>query len=148
MAMARCVCPKWGIIVPVCYAHLKKQFHSMTCAYITWLYYCSSPTRFLYSMLSLNIGTDVYDLGSMADVPKDLLQEIKRLEEMFMVPAEKLKSITTHFVSELEKGKFFITTRFNPSNIKPGLSVEGGSIVRTLDFPSPSSIRTMTDSGL
>ncbi len=41
----------------------------------------------------------------MADVPKDLLQEIKRLEEMFIVPAEKLKSITTHFVSELEKGK-------------------------------------------
>lgn len=40
----------------------------------------------------------------MADVPKDLLQEIKRLEEMFMVPKEKLKDITTHFVSELEKG--------------------------------------------
>jgi hexokinase len=40
----------------------------------------------------------------MADVPKDLLQEIKRLEEMFIVPAGKLKEITTHFVSELEKG--------------------------------------------
>jgi len=40
----------------------------------------------------------------MADVPKDLLHEIKRLEEMFMVPTEKLKEITTHFVSELEKG--------------------------------------------
>jgi hexokinase len=42
----------------------------------------------------------------MADVPKDLLQEIKRLEEMFIVPKEKLKEITTHFVSELEKGSY------------------------------------------
>ncbi|KAH7419708.1 hexokinase-domain-containing protein [Cadophora sp. MPI-SDFR-AT-0126] len=50
--------------------------------------------------------------GSMADVPKDLLQEIERLERMFTVPTEKLKQITHHFVKELEKG----------------LSVEGGSI--------------------
>lgn len=40
----------------------------------------------------------------MADVPKDLLQEIKRLEELFVVPQAKLKSITDHFVKELEKG--------------------------------------------
>lgn len=44
----------------------------------------------------------------MADVPKDLLQEIEKLTEMFTVPAEKLKSITTHFISELEKGEKFI----------------------------------------
>ncbi|KAH8602989.1 hexokinase-domain-containing protein [Bisporella sp. PMI_857] len=50
--------------------------------------------------------------GSMADVPKDLLQEINRLEELFTVDTAKLKSITDHFVSELIKG----------------LSVEGGSI--------------------
>lgn len=50
--------------------------------------------------------------GSMADVPKDLMQEIKRLEEMFAVDTAKLKSITEHFVKELAKG----------------LSVEGGSI--------------------
>ncbi|CAG8977592.1 hypothetical protein HYALB_00008368 [Hymenoscyphus albidus] len=50
--------------------------------------------------------------GSMADVPKDLVNEIKRLEELFTVPKEKLKSITDHFISELDKG----------------LSVEGGSI--------------------
>ncbi|PMD60708.1 putative hexokinase [Hyaloscypha bicolor E] len=48
----------------------------------------------------------------MADVPKDLMQEIKRLEEMFAVDTAKLKSITEHFVKELAKG----------------LSVEGGSI--------------------
>lgn len=48
----------------------------------------------------------------MMDVPKDLLDEIKRLEEMFTVPKAKLKEITDHFVKELEKG----------------LSKEGGSI--------------------
>ncbi|KIN04612.1 hypothetical protein OIDMADRAFT_115606 [Oidiodendron maius Zn] len=48
----------------------------------------------------------------MADVPKDLLQEIQRLEELFTVDQTKLKAITKHFVSELAKG----------------LSVEGGSI--------------------
>ncbi|EKG17827.1 Hexokinase [Macrophomina phaseolina MS6] len=50
--------------------------------------------------------------GSMADVPKDLLQTIKRLEEQFTVPKEQLTKITDHFVKELEKG----------------LSKEGGSI--------------------
>jgi len=50
--------------------------------------------------------------GSMADMPKDLLQEIKRLEELFIVDTAKLKAITDHFVSELAKG----------------LSKEGGSI--------------------
>jgi hexokinase len=50
--------------------------------------------------------------GSMADMPKDLLQEIKRLEEMFIVDTTKLKAITDHFISELAKG----------------LSKEGGSI--------------------
>jgi hexokinase len=40
----------------------------------------------------------------MADVPKDLLQEIKRLEELFTVDKAKLKAITEHFISELEKG--------------------------------------------
>jgi hexokinase len=41
----------------------------------------------------------------MADVPKDLMQEIKRLEELFTVDTAKLKSITDHFVEELAKGK-------------------------------------------
>ncbi|RYP80330.1 hypothetical protein DL770_006277 [Monosporascus sp. CRB-9-2] len=50
--------------------------------------------------------------GSMADVPKDLLEEIKKLEDLFTVDTAKLKQITKHFVSELDKG----------------LSVEGGSI--------------------
>ena len=40
----------------------------------------------------------------MADVPKDLLDQIKFLEETFTVSAEKLKEITAYFVKELEKG--------------------------------------------
>ncbi|KAI9673936.1 MAG: hexokinase A [Caeruleum heppii] len=50
--------------------------------------------------------------GSMADVPKDLLQQIKELERLFTVDRDKLKQITTRFVSELSKG----------------LTVEGGDI--------------------
>ena len=53
--------------------------------------------------------------GSFADVPRDLLDKITWLEELFVVPTDRLKKITDHFVNELAKG----------------LSVEGGSIVRT-----------------
>lgn len=41
----------------------------------------------------------------MADVPHDLLGQIKRLEELFTVPQDKLKEITDHFVGELKQGK-------------------------------------------
>ena len=44
-------------------------------------------------------------VGSMSDVPQDLLAQIKKLEEIFSVDKAKLKEITTHFVKELEKGK-------------------------------------------
>lgn len=43
--------------------------------------------------------------GSMMDVPKSLLAEIKSLEEQLTVKTDKLKAITDHFVKELEKGK-------------------------------------------
>ena len=43
--------------------------------------------------------------GSMADVPKDLADEIHKLEKLFTVEPAKLKQITDHFVSELAKGK-------------------------------------------
>ncbi|KAF6228358.1 hypothetical protein HO133_008088 [Letharia lupina] len=49
--------------------------------------------------------------GSMADVPDDLLEQIKYLENVFTVDQAKLKEVTNHFVKELEKG-----------------NVEGGSI--------------------
>jgi hexokinase len=52
-------------------------------------------------------------LGSFADMPTDLKSQIDRLEELFLVPTDKLKQISDHFVSELKKG----------------LSKEGGSIV-------------------
>ncbi|MCJ1443077.1 MAG: hexokinase A [Stictis urceolatum] len=50
--------------------------------------------------------------GSMADIPKDLLEQIKELERIFTVDQAKLKEIVQHFVKELEKG----------------LSKEGGNI--------------------
>lgn len=42
--------------------------------------------------------------GSMTDVPKDLLDQINRLEDLFIVDGQKLKEVTNHFVSELERG--------------------------------------------
>ena len=43
-------------------------------------------------------------LGSTADLPKDLLNEVRKLEEIFTVDTAKLKQITDHFVNELAKG--------------------------------------------
>lgn len=45
----------------------------------------------------------------MADVPKDLLEQIKELERLFTVDEAKLKEITNHFVKELEKGAWRCT---------------------------------------
>lgn len=50
--------------------------------------------------------------GSAANVPEDLSAQINELERVFTVDREKLKQITDHFVSELERG----------------LSIEGGTI--------------------
>lgn len=62
--------------------------------------------------------------GSMADVPRDLLEQIQQLETLFTVDGKKLREITDHFKNELEKG----------------LSVEGGSIPMNvtwvLDWPN------------
>ncbi len=41
----------------------------------------------------------------MADVPDDLLEQIRYLEKIFTVDKVKLKEVTTQFVKELEKGK-------------------------------------------
>lgn len=40
----------------------------------------------------------------MADVPQNLLQQIKDFEDQFSVDSSKLKQIVDHFVKELEKG--------------------------------------------
>ncbi|KAF1979484.1 hypothetical protein BU23DRAFT_548713 [Bimuria novae-zelandiae CBS 107.79] len=42
--------------------------------------------------------------GSMADVPKDLLDQIQKLEDIFIVDSNKLKEVTDQFVSELRRG--------------------------------------------
>ena len=52
--------------------------------------------------------TDIDRSGSMADVPKDLLERIKELEQLFTVDVSKLKEVMNHFVKELEKGVFYI----------------------------------------
>jgi hexokinase len=44
-------------------------------------------------------------VGSLADAPKDLLKEIKKLEELLTIDTPKLKEITNHFVNELTKGE-------------------------------------------
>ena len=50
-------------------------------------------------------------VGSMADVPDDLLGQIKYLENVFTVDQAKLKEVTNHFVKELEKGKSSVLLR-------------------------------------
>lgn len=37
-------------------------------------------------------------------MPSDLMQQVERLEDLFTVPTEKLKAITSHFIDELAKG--------------------------------------------
>lgn len=44
-------------------------------------------------------------IESMDHVPKDLLAEIRNLEEQFTVPTAKLKELTEHFVNELTRGE-------------------------------------------
>lgn len=41
----------------------------------------------------------------MADVPQDLLEQIKELERLFVVDQTKLKDITDRFVKELTRGR-------------------------------------------
>lgn len=67
----------------------------------------------------------------MANIPRDLSEEIRRLEGLFTVDVPKLKAITKHFASELTKGELSslaaIIMYFKSHS---GLSVEGGNIVR------------------
>ena len=62
--------------------------------------------KFLLRLLQLSVKMSLTqeDKGSMADVPKDLLEQIKNLERQFTVDQAKLKEVTNHFVKELEKG--------------------------------------------
>lgn len=49
----------------------------------------------------------------MADVPKDLLHQIKEFEDIFTVGTEKLKEVVAHFVKELEKGtEYFLLINY------------------------------------
>lgn len=55
----------------------------------------------------------------MADVPKDLLAQIKEFEDIFTVDKQKLKEVVAHFVKELEKGKYHAFTRSTATTIFP-----------------------------
>lgn len=74
-----------------------------------------------------------YDPGSLnrVELPQDLLNEAKNLQNLLTVEAPKLKEITDHFISELAKGTCLMPAR--PASIfltrSLGLSVGGGSIV-------------------
>lgn len=63
------------------------------------------PSRRGRSFNGFLIISNYVTLGSMADVPQDLLEQIKELERIFTVDQKKLKEITDHFVKELTKGK-------------------------------------------
>jgi hexokinase len=62
---------------------------------------------------------------------QDLLKEIQHLEELFTIETPKLKQITSHFITELEKGK--PSLQHGRVDIwltrGEGLTQEGGSIV-------------------
>ncbi|KAK9449032.1 hexokinase-domain-containing protein [Limtongia smithiae] len=55
-------------------------------------------------MVHLGPKTPPSRKGLLNDIPKDLLDQIKHLEELFTVDTAQLKTITDHFVNELEKG--------------------------------------------
>lgn len=42
--------------------------------------------------------------GSKADIPKNTMEAIRKIEELFTIDTAKLKAITDHFISELAKG--------------------------------------------
>jgi hexokinase len=50
-------------------------------------------------------------VGALGDAPKDLLSEIKHLEQLFTIDTAKLKEITNRFVNELTKGTLLVSSR-------------------------------------
>lgn len=57
----------------------------------------------------------------MADLPQNLLQQIKDFEDAFTVDRAKLKQIVNHFVKELEKGtcnSFVLSHRFALTRVR------------------------------
>lgn len=74
----------------------------------------------------------------MHDVPKELMDTIHELEKLFTVDTHKMHQIVDRFVSELEKGKLYISFQFNRKALTAppaGLTKEGGSIVSPFSRP-------------
>jgi hypothetical protein len=99
------------LIRPLSFSLLSQIPHNSISAQSTWWELglgAGHPARVCYrfptpSALVRGALTHV-TTGSMADVPKDLLQQIKEFEDIFTVDRAKLKEIVNHFVKELEKG--------------------------------------------
>lgn len=58
----------------------------------------------MISAFTVNMADHATLAGSKTDFPQDLLNQVKRLEDLFTVDTQTLKKITDHFVSELAKG--------------------------------------------
>lgn len=77
----------------------------------------------------------------MENLPQPLLEAVKELEGHFTVKTDRLKAVSEHFKSELEKGVF---RKGHESLVHEltswiGLSVEGGNIVRNAPDPAVAS---------
>lgn len=55
-------------------------------------------------MILLSVEANLSGAGSMHDVPKELMDTIHELERLFTVDVNKMHTVTSRFVSELEKG--------------------------------------------
>lgn len=96
-----------SFIAPKVYTHQRNQETDVLVSIFqahTLTILCKHDTHFRFVDSSIFLSLTLHS-GSMADVPKDLLQTITTLQEQFKVPTEKLKEITAHFIDELEKGK-------------------------------------------
>lgn len=94
-----------------CFSLISLLFPFIYLLHYSYLVFLSN-THSNYTMVGIGPKRPPSRKGSMADVPQNLLQQIKDFEEMFTVDKAKLKQVVDHFVKELDKG----------------LSVEGGNI--------------------
>lgn len=65
---------------------------------------CFHPPRQPLTSLESELTDTITMIGSKTDIPMTLVEEVRRLEGLFVVDKKKLKEITDHFMSELAKG--------------------------------------------
>jgi len=77
------------------------------------------------------------EADSYVDVPKDLLKEIEKLEQLFTIDTAKLKRITDHFVDELEKGQHSVCLDIGMSWANNYRLKRGRGLYREFPCPRP-----------